>query len=344
LTIRTGSLTCCCDRAWREREARLPVTVIAGFLGSGKTTLLNHILASQHGLKIAVIVNEIGEIGIDGELIDAITDDMIELSNGCICCSSNNDLIDAVFSILQRHRDIDYIVVESTGVADPLPIALAFFRSELRDRVRVDSIVTIADAGNFSLDLFAAGAARNQLRYADIVLLNKCDLASADRVYSIEEKIREVRPGARILRTTRCRVPLALILSVGLFQSDSYYIDCADHAHGRHDEAHLANVGFEALSFEGKRPFSPDRFQQFLERLSDNVFRAKGVLWLEDSPKRYLFHLVGQRFTLDESEAIGPRINRIVLIGRRLDHKRLQDQLAECLSARQPRADVCAGS
>lgn len=319
----------------------MPVTVIAGFLGSGKTTLLNYILANQKGLKTAVVVNEIGEIGIDSELIIATDHDMVELSNGCICCSLNNDLVDAVFRVLQRRQEIDYLVVESTGVADPLPIVLTFLRSEFRDRMRVDSIVTIADADNFSLDLFANEAARNQLRYADVILLNKCDLAGASRLRSIEERIREVRQGARILRTVGCRVPLALILGVRLFQSDSDFLVWSDHAHAGHGDAHLANDGFEALSFEAKQPFSADRFQQFLERLSDTVFRAKGVLWLEDSHKRYIFHLVGQRFTLDQSEAVGPRINRLVLIGPNLDHKRLRDQLDECLSIAQPQAGVC---
>ncbi len=196
-------------------RARLPVTIIAGFLGSGKTTLLNHILAQQQDLEIGVIVNDIGEIGIDAELILASDDDMMELSNGCICCSINNDLVDAVFRVLRRAEKIDYLVVECSGVADPLPIVLTFLRSEFRDLVRVDSIVTIADADSFSLDLFTSTAARNQLRHADTILLNKCDLASADRLRSIEGEIRAIKEGARIVRTTRCQVPLPLILSVG---------------------------------------------------------------------------------------------------------------------------------
>jgi G3E family GTPase len=313
-----------------DGKARLPVTVIAGFLGSGKTTLINHILVNQHGLKVAVIVNEIGDIGIDSGLIIATDDGMIELSNGCICCSLNNDLVDALFRVLNRNEKVDYLVVESTGLADPLPIVLTFMRSEFRDLVRVDSIITIADADNFTLDLFESEAAHNQLRYADIVLLNKCDLASTDRICSIEDRVRSISRGARIVRTTRCQVPLPLIISVGLFQSDRYLVDGTDHADS--DHAHLSNDGFEALSFEADRPFSTDRFQQFLELIPGNVFRAKGVLWITESSRRYVFHLVGKRFTLDETGWPSLMSNRLVLIGRNLDRARLREELERCLT------------
>jgi len=307
--------------------ARLPVTVIAGFLGTGKTTLVNHILANQHALKTAVIVNEIGEIGIDAELIIAASDSMVELSNGCICCSLNNDLVDAAFRVLQRAERVDYLVVECTGVADPLPIALTFLRSELRDLVRIDSIVTIADAGDFSLDLFASTAAHNQLRYADTILLNKCDLVAAEGLSLIETRIRSIQEGARILRTTRCQAPLPLLLGVGRFQSDRDGLGRCDS-----DHAHLMTDGFEWLSFESEQPLSADKFQRFLEQLPVDVFRAKGILWIVESEKPHVFHLVGQRFTLDECLHREPVRSRLVLIGRNLDRHRLRDQLKACVA------------
>jgi len=320
----------------------LPVTVITGFLGSGKTTLVKHILTNQRGLRTAVIVNEFSDVGIDGELIVSADDDMVELENGCICCSINSNFVDAIFRILTRSRKVDYLVVETTGLADPLPVVLTFLRSELRASTRVDSIITVADAGSFCLDLFESEAARNQLVYGDVVLLNKCDLAGAKRLQALEGAIRAVQPRARIVRTTQCRVSLPLILSVGLFQSDQFF--AADEhptcGHGGHDREpargnghdHVTADGFEALSFQSDQPFAVHKFQDFLERLPDNVYRGKGLLWIDASDKRYVFHLVAKRFALDESPRNGVMSNKLVLIGRNLDRDQLRSQLRACLA------------
>ncbi len=319
--------------ALEPAEPRLPVTIITGFLGSGKTTLVNHILRQQKGVRTAVMVNEIGEITIDNDLIIAATDDMVELANGCICCSINNDLVDAIFRVLQREPRIDRLIVETTGVADPLPVVLTFLRSEFRDAVRVDSIVALADAENFSLGLLDSKAALNQLRYADFVVLNKCDLVSPKRIEAVEAEIRAVvadtvrADTVRIVRAARAEVALPLILGTGVRHADQRFDDHGDDR--GHD--HLAADGFATVSFATEQAFCADRFQAFLERLPANVFRAKGVLTIDGSSRLHLFHLVGRRFTLDEAPADLTGHNRLVLIGRNLDAEVLKAQLAACL-------------
>ncbi|MEG3437192.1 GTP-binding protein [Pannus brasiliensis CCIBt3594] len=341
----------------------LPVTIITGFLGSGKTTLLNHILTNQQGLKTAVLVNEFGEIGIDNELIVTTDDNMVELNNGCICCTINEDLIQAVYKVLERSEKIDYLVVETTGLADPLPVALTFLGTELREMTRLDSIVTMVDCANFSLDLFNSQAALSQITYGDIIVLNKTDLVDEADVDALEVRIRDLKQSARILRTSKSQVPLPLILSVGLFESDKYFdthedhhdhdhhhhhdhhdhSNCDhdhghcehdhDHGHHHHDHSdHLDVDGFTSVSFASDKPFSIRKFQYFLDnQLPENVFRAKGILWFDESPKRHIFHLSGKRFTLEDDEWKGERKNQLVLIGQNLDHETLKEQINNCL-------------
>jgi G3E family GTPase len=334
----------------------MPVTIITGFLGSGKTTLLNHILNNQQGLKTAVLVNEFGEIGIDNELIISADEgnNMVELSNGCICCTINNDLVDAVYKVLERQENIDYLVVETTGLADPLPVALTFLGTELRDLTRLDSIVTVVDAANYSLDLFNSEAALSQINYGDVILLNKTDLVSESELADVERKINEIKEDARIIRTKNSQVSLPLILSVGLFESDKYF-DAADehkHEHHEHDHEdhsncghdhhehhhhhhsdHLENDGFTSISYQIDRPFLIRKFQYFLDnQLPATVFRAKGIMWFAESPKRHIFHLCGKRFSMDDDEWKGEKKNQLVLIGQNLDKETLLEQIKSCVT------------
>ncbi|MEL7225549.1 MAG: GTP-binding protein [Cyanobacteria bacterium J06576_12] len=392
------------DKFMDASKHGLPVTIITGFLGSGKTTLLNHILTNQDGLKTAVLVNEFGEVGIDNELLVTTGDDnMVELSNGCICCTINNDLLEAVYKVLERSDKIDYLVVETTGLADPLPVALTFLGTELRDLTRLDSIVTVVDAENYSLDLFNSQAAYNQIAYGDIILLNKMDLINEADADSVEVKLRDIKEDARILRTDHSNVALPLILSVGLFESDKYFgdeeeTDSHNHHHSEHDHAshshdghdhsahghgehshdnhshdnhdhsahdhsahdhsahshdehdhsncdhdhghdhdhsahsHLDIDGFTSISFDRDQPLAIRKFQHFLDnQLPASVFRAKGILWFDESPKRHVFHLSGKRFSLEDEEWNGrPKKNQLVLIGQNLDEAGLKDKIEKC--------------
>ncbi|NJK63291.1 MAG: GTP-binding protein [Synechococcaceae cyanobacterium SM2_3_1] len=333
----------------------LPATIITGFLGSGKTTLLNHILANQQGLRTAILVNEFGEINIDSELIVSSDETMMELSNGCMCCTIRDDIATSVLQLLERAGDLDYLVVETTGLADPLPVALTFLGPELRDVTRLDSIVTVVDATQFAPDLFNSEIAYNQIAYGDVILLNKTDLVPESEVVKLEQRIREIKEGAHILRTIKGQVPLDLVLDTALFRVDTLPQEEAaahdhhhdhshehehDHEHGHdhhdhgqdhHHHTHVENEGFNSLAFESEFPLSLEKFQDFLNDLPEAVFRAKGLLWFEESPERHIFHLSGRRYTLDSDTWPGAPKTQLVLIGQHLDVEALRQQLENCV-------------
>ncbi|MEO1509251.1 MAG: GTP-binding protein [Cyanobacteria bacterium J06633_23] len=340
----------------------MPVTIITGFLGSGKTTLLNHILSNNKDLKVAVLVNEFGDINIDSQLLVTMDEDMVELSNGCICCTINDDLVDAVYRVLERGDRIDYLVIETTGVADPLPIILTFLGTELRDLTRLDSIIAMVDAETFTPDHFESEAAFKQITYADVTIVNKVDLVSSDQVEKLEDYLGTVKEGARILRSQQGQVPLPLILDVGYNNPEAYAElvqeeieqTAHDHHHGHehhehhhghghhghehhehhhHHSAHLENDGFISIAFESERPFHVKKFEHFLQNnLPQTVFRAKGILWFEESELRNIFQLSGPRFSIDGEEWRTPPRNQLVFIGRHLNGDDIQQQLTACLA------------
>ncbi|HEY9824738.1 MAG TPA: GTP-binding protein [Stenomitos sp.] len=316
-------------------EAKLPVTIITGFLGSGKTTLLNHILAHAGDRKIAILVNEFGDINIDSQFLIALDQNMIELSNGCICCTINNNLTEAVWRILARRDQVDYLVIETTGVADPLPIMQTFLASELWSFTCLDAVLAVVDAEAFTPEHFESIAALRQVAYADIVLLNKTDLVNDSQILALEAHIQTIRQNPRILYTQFGNVPLSLILDVAIqssVASKSSPSHAHTHAHHHAHSDHLEADGFMTVSFESDRPFKLKRFQEFLDyQLPAEVFRAKGVLWFMESPDRHLFQLSGKRFSLQDDPWSSQPKTQSIWIGRNLNPPQLRQQLSDCL-------------
>src|SRR5881409_4041489 len=243
--------------AWRKRclytvanrsramADKIPVTVLTGYLGAGKTTLLNRILSEPHGQKYAVIVNEFGEIGIDNELVVAADEEVFEMNNGCVCCTVRGDLVRIIDGLMRRQGKFDAIIVETTGLADPAPVAQTFFVDEdVQKNARLDAVVTVADAKWLTDRLKDAPEAKNQIAFADVILINKTDLVAPDELRELEARIRGINPYAKLHRTERCQVALSDVLERGAFDLDRIleiepeFLDAGDghdHDHDHHD-------------------------------------------------------------------------------------------------------------
>lgn len=334
------------------RPERVPVTIITGFLGSGKTTLLNHILNHRQDLKIAVLVNEFGNIDIDSQLLTSADQDMLQLSNGCICCTINDDLVAAVDRLLVQRDKIDYLIVETTGVADPLPIIMTFLGTNLRDHTTLDGVLTLIDAAQFTPDCFDSQAAVKQIIYGDLLLLNKTDLVEAQRLDEIEQTLANLRPNPKVLRIQEGQIPLSVVLGLeglpperwtetteGAEQEHHHgHGHHHDHHHHNHDHGkdelaseHLTEDGFMSVAFESDRPFSLRGFQKFLDcQLPQQVYRGKGIVWFADSQQRHVFQLSGKRISLDSTPWSQPPRTQLVFIGRDLDSAWFQAQLQAC--------------
>mgnify|MGYP001283972119 CR=1 FL=1 len=323
-------------------DTRIPATILTGFLGSGKTTLLNYILRANPGLRIAIIVNELGEIGIDGGLIEQTNPgDIVELTAGCICCTIRGDLLIGLRRILQRDEPPEYLIVETTGIADPLPVAQTFFIPGLTQIVRLDGIITLVDADQIRAQVRASEIAPTQIEFANMILLNKVDLVTPDDLVTIEAGLRKLNPYAPILRCSHGNVDLRLLLDVGAFNVDDRFTagaDCwladeAEHDHAHPHHGHLDDEAINTVSFVTREPFDVERLEAFWGELPETCFRGKGVLNIAGYEERCVFHQVGARVLVEAQRpwrADEERESRLVFIGKALDSEAIYAKLRQC--------------
>ena len=318
--------------------AKIPVTVITGFLGSGKTTLLNHVLSQQHGRKVAVIVNEFGEVSIDGQLIVKEADEeLIEFNNGCLCCTVRGDLIETINKLQERAGTLDAILIETTGLADPAPVASTFFVADgVRDGTRLDSFVTVVDAVNLEKNLEQSYEAQEQVAFADIILVNKTDLVSEAAIAQIEGRVRQLNPLATIHRMTQGVVDIDKVLGTNAFhleaklKVDPTFLD---------DLAHEHDAAITSMVLRETRPIDMNRFMAWITPLlqehGDALFRSKGVFNAQGFNQRVVFQSVRMLTTMSRFTDWEPGVVRgteYVVIGRDLDRDALQAGFATCLA------------
>jgi G3E family GTPase len=337
---------------------KIPVTVLTGYLGAGKTTLLNRILSENHGKKYAVIVNEFGEIGIDNDLIVGADEEVFEMNNGCVCCTVRGDLVRILDGLMKRKGKFDAIIVETTGLADPAPVAQTFFVDEdVQRNARLDAVVTVADAKWLSDRLKDAPEAKNQIAFADVIVINKTDLVTKAELAEVEARIRGINPYARLHRTERCKVELSDVLDRGAFDLDRIldiepdFLEAGDdhdhdHDHHGHDHDHHHGHGLkhyhdeemQSLSLRSDKPLDPSKFMPWLQDLvaseGQKILRSKGILAFHEDDDRYVFQGVHMMLEGDHQRKWKddePRESRLVFIGRELPQEAIREGFARCI-------------
>ena len=321
-----------------ENTSQVPVTVLTGFLGAGKTTLLNRILTEQHGRKYAVIVNEFGEQGIDNDLVVDADEEVFEMNNGCICCTVRGDLIRILSGLMKRADKLDAIIVETTGLADPAPVAQTFFvDQDVADRTKLDAIVTVADAVHLSSQLVDHHEAEEQIAFADVILLNKIELVEKGDLDKVNNRIRKINPFAKIIKTTRCDAPLDQIVGLNAFSLERILEVEPDFLDSDHDHDHDDNI--TSLSFVSEIPLDMEKFQtwfgELLRTKGQDILRSKGILDFKGEEERYVFqgvHMLMDASPMGSWPKGKQRNSRVVFIGRNLDSMNLKEGFESCKS------------
>jgi len=331
------------DALGEERDTRVPVTVLTGFLGSGKTTLLNRILTEHHGMRIAVIENEFGEVGIDDALVVDAEEEIFEMNNGCICCTVRGDLIRILGALMRRRESFDRILIETTGLADPAPVAQTFFMDdEIASQLRLDAIITLADAAHIleHLDEVKPDGVENesveQVAFADKIVLNKTDLVDEAQRHEVIRRLRAINALAEVLPARRADIDLAEVLDVHAFdldrvlQNDPAFLTDTEHQH----DSTVTSVGIDLPGELDQRKLDA-WLSTLLRTRGADIFRSKGIVALAGSDRQYVFqgvHMLLEAENGREWRAQEARGNRLVFIGRNLDRAELNKSFAGCLA------------